>query len=219
MYCYYLYTVRLFYLDEFRIGVWEDFSKIQVPSLVKLDSSRPRVVLNAKARRTTMCYCYGWNRWKIWSKCKIGVQYLPALPMFVSLYLRHLLDSAKTTSPLDTAVYSIRWGHTLPGLPSPTEHPLVQSTYEGCRRILAKPSQPKDPVQPQMLENLIQKHGHSNASAADFFLLFIVLLEYRGSLCIGGILSIKVKHIRLVPEGMSIFLSNRKNDKFRELTA
>ena len=125
-----------------------------------------------------------------------------ALLMFVSLYLHHLLDSAKTNSPLDTAVYSIRWEHTLPELPSPTEHPLVQSTYEGCRRILAKPRQPKDPVQPQMLENLEQKHGHSNASPADLRLLFIVLVEYSGFLRIVEILSIQVKHIRLVPEGI-----------------
>ena len=103
----------------------------------------------------------------------------------------------------------------MPGLPSPTEHPLLQSTYEGCRRILAKPRQPKDPVQPQMLENPVQKHGHSNASPANLRLLFLVLVEYSGFLRIGEILSIQVKHIRLVPEGMSIFLPNRKNDKFR----
>ena len=160
--------------------MWEDFSKIQDPSLVSLASSLPRVVLNAKARNTTVRYAYGWNRWKIWSKSKIGVAYLPAQPMFVALYLRQFLDSAKTTSPIDTAVYSIRWGHNLAGLPSPTEHPLVQSTYEGCRRILSRPREPKDPVQPHMLETLIQKHGHNNASPADLRLLFIVLVGYSG---------------------------------------
>ncbi|CAB3997154.1 Integrase recombinase xerD-like [Paramuricea clavata] len=104
--------------DEFKIGVWEDFSKIQDPSLVSLASSLSRVVLNAKDRNTTVRYAYGWNRWKIWSMSKIGVWYLPAQPMFVALYLRQFLDSAKTTSPVDTAVYSIRWGHILAAYPT-----------------------------------------------------------------------------------------------------
>ena len=138
---FHLYTVaQLFSLDEFTIGVWKDVSHIQDPSLVSLASSLPRVVLNAKARNTTVRYAYGWNRWKTWYKSQIVVTYIPAhQPMFVALYLRHLLNSAKTISPIDTAVYSIRWGHSLAGLPSPTEHPLVQSTYEGCKRILARP--------------------------------------------------------------------------------
>lgn len=203
-----------FYLDEFKIGVWEDFSEIRDHSLIQLASSLPRVVLHAKARSTTLKYAYGWNRWKIWSKSKIGVAYLPAPPMFVALYLRDLLDSAKTTSPLDTAVYSIRWGHTLAGFPSPTDHPLVQSTYQGCSRILSKPREPKDPVQPHMLQKLIEKHGHNNASPADLR-LFIVLVGYSGFLRIGEILSMQVKHIQLIPEGMSIFLPKRKNDQFR----
>ena len=191
------------------------FLQYGILRLYRLASSLSRVVLNAKAPNTTVRYAYGWNRWKIWSKSNIGVPYLPAPPMFVALYLRHLLDSAKTTSPIDTAVHSIRWGHTLAGLSSPTEHPLVQPTYDGCKRILARPRKPKDPVQPYMLEQLIQKHGHNTASPADLRLLFLVLVGYSGFLRIGEILSIQVKHIRIVAEGMSIFLPKRKNDQFR----
>ena len=49
----YIWLLNLFSLDEFTIGVWKDVSHIQDPSLVSLASSRPRVVLNAKARNTT----------------------------------------------------------------------------------------------------------------------------------------------------------------------
>lgn len=79
--------------------------------MLELASSLPKVVLNAKDKRTTPHYAYGWNRWKTWSKSKIEVTYLPALPMYVALYLRNLLDSAKTASPIDTAVYDgdISW--------------------------------------------------------------------------------------------------------------
>ena len=181
-------------------------SHIQDPLLVLLAFSLSRVVLNVKAPNTTVRYPYGWNRWKMWCKSKIGITYIHAQPILVVLYLRHLLNSAKTISPIDTAVYSICYGHSLAGLPSPTEHPLAQSMYEGCKRILATPREPKDPVQPHMLEKLIQKHGHTTASTADLCLLFIVLVGYSGFLRISKILSIQVRHIHLMPEGMSVFL-------------
>ena len=92
---------------------------------------------------------------------------------------------------------------------------MVQSTYEGRRRILSRPREPKDPVQPHILETLIQKQGHNSASPADPRLLFIVLVGYCGFLRIGELLSIEFRHIRIVPEGMSIFLPKRKNDQFR----
>ena len=203
------------FLDEFRIGIWEDVAKIEDSSLVELASSLPKLLLNSKATSTTLHYSYGWNRWKTWSKSKIGVQYLPAQPMFVALYLRHLLDSAKSASPIDTAVYSIRWGHSMAGLPSPTDHPFVKATHESCRRILAKPRKPKEPVQPHMLEELVRAHGSIGASASDLRLLFIVLVGYSGFLRISEILSIQIKHINITSEGMSIFLPSRKNDQFR----
>ena len=154
---------------------------------------------------------------KPWSKSKIGVAYLPAQPMCVALYLRDLLESAQTSSPIDTAIYSIRWGYSMAGLPSLTDHPIVKSTYEGCKRILAKPRQPKEPIQPHMLQQLVDMHGHSTASPADLRLysLYIVLVGYSGFLRISEILAIQLKHIEIVSHGMSIFVPRRKNDQFR----
>ena len=202
-------------LDEFQVGVWKDCLQIQDPSLLRLASLLPKVVLSAKAQTTTLHYAYAWNRWKTWSKSKIGVAYLPAQPMCVALYLRDLLESAQTSSPIDTAIYSIRWGYSMAGLPSLTDHPIVKSTYEGCKIILAKPRQPKEPIQPHMLQQLVDMHGHSTASPADLRLLFIVLVGYSGFLRISEILAIQLKHIEIVSHGMSIFVPRRKNDQFR----
>ena len=98
--------LSVIYLDEFKICLWKDVSEIQELSLVALASSLPRVVLNTKPRNTGVRYAYGWNRWKTWWKPKFGVTYLPGQPMFVALYLQHLLNSAKTTSPVDTVLYN-----------------------------------------------------------------------------------------------------------------
>jgi hypothetical protein len=151
---------------------------------------------------------------KPWSKSKIGVAYLPAQPMCVALYLCDLLESAQT-SPIDTAIYSIRWGHSMASLPFPTDHPIVKSTYEGCKIILAKPRQLKAPIQLHMLRQLVDMHGHSTTSPAELRLLFIVLVGYSVCLRLSEILAIQLKHIEIVSHGMSIFVPRRKNDQFR----
>ncbi len=46
-------------------------------------------------------------------------------------------------------------------------------------------------------------------------LVGIVVFWYSGILRIGELLSIEVRHIRIVPEDMCIFLPKRKNDQFR----
>ena len=195
--------------------MWKQFSQLQDSSLLCLKSSLPDLVLNSKAGNTILRYAYGWNRWKSWAKSKIAVVYLPAQPICVGLYLRHLLETARSVSPIDTAIYSIRWAHSLAGLSSPTDHPFVKATYDGCKRLLAKPRQPKEAVQPHMLERLTERHGHTGSSPGDLRLLFIVLVGYSGFLRISELLSMKTNHIQIMPEGMSVFLPTRKNDQFR----
>ena len=205
----YLRALLVIYLDEFRFGMWEQFSQLQDPSLLCLKSSLPDLVLhsNSKAEKTILRNAYGWNRWKIWARSKIGVVYLPAQPICVALYLRDLLQTAKSPSPIDTAIYSIRWAHSLAGLSSTDDLPIIL--------LLAKPRQPKEPLQPHMLEQLTESHGYTGATPADLRLLFIVLVGYAGYLRISEVLSMKINHIQIMPEGMSIFLPTRKNDQFR----
>ena len=57
-----------------------------------------------------------------------GLTAFPASSFHFAIYLRHLMTEAKTTSPLETAVYGIAWFHLLGGEPSPTEHPLKKSS-------------------------------------------------------------------------------------------
>ena len=64
----------------------------------------------------------------------------------VAFYLRDLMDQISSVEPLETAVYSIQWGHTIAGHQSTTQHPVVRSTLEGARRRLGKPVSPKEPL-------------------------------------------------------------------------
>ena len=83
-------------------------------------------------------------------------------------------------SIIQSMVYSISWGHKMAGLDAcPSHQPLVKSTVEGARKILARPMQPKEPL----LFSLVQKiaeHYSSKDSLASIRFLFVLLVGYAG---------------------------------------
>ena len=89
-------------------------------------------------------YSNGWQKWKTWAQSELGVPVLPAAPLQVALYLTKPVHRAvlegHSPSVIESASYSIRWGHRLAGMDSPTIHPLVKGVVEGARRKLARPS-------------------------------------------------------------------------------
>ena len=86
------------------------------------------IVLESSAANTVYKYSNGWQRWKAWAHSKLGVPVLPAVPLQVALYLTELVERAEleghSASVIESVPYSIRWGHQLAGMDSPTIHPL-----------------------------------------------------------------------------------------------
>ena len=41
----------------------------------------------------------------------------------MALYLQHVLDTTKSCSSVDSAIYGIQWVHNLADVPSPTNSP------------------------------------------------------------------------------------------------
>ena len=62
---------------------------------------------------------------------------LPATPAYVALYLLGVLQVSTSPSPVQSALYSIRWAHDITGLESPTSHTLPQKVLESARRRLS----------------------------------------------------------------------------------
>ena len=184
----------------------------QVPLLLEL-------VLSANAPGTIVRYTGGWNRWPSWSKSRVGVPYLPAEPLHVALYILELTDTALQnghgSAVIDTAVYSIRWGHKLAGLPSPVDHPIVTSAAEGARR-LARPVQPKEPISELMLLEIAERYNTPSASLLALRFLFILLIGYFDLFRINEILRIRPCDIHISDSHLSIFISSRKNDQHRD---
>ena len=92
------------------------------------------IVLESSTANTTYKYSNGWQRWKAWAHSKLGVPVLLAVPLQVALYLTELVERPQleghSASVIESALYSIQWGHRLAGMESPTIHPLVKGVVE-----------------------------------------------------------------------------------------
>ena len=144
---------------------------------------------------------------------------MPACPLCIAMYLLELTEAAlqKNTgcSAIDSALYGIRWAHKIAGLESPTEHPTVIAAAEGARRKLSKPVQPKQPLDLETVVKVAQYYNRALVSLAVIRFLFVLLVGYAGLFRISELLSVKIKDISISGDGMSIFVSQRKDDQFR----
>ncbi|XP_077866782.1 integrase/recombinase xerD homolog [Saccoglossus kowalevskii] len=199
--------------DVFQIQNWK--AELSNPALDDFCDTLPDVMLASRAGNTLSKYTGSWLRWKRWCQSNLSAgAACPAKPLHIAIYLRSLLDNANTVAPMDSALYSIRWAHSMAGIESPTCHPMVRATMEGCRRILAKPRKAKEPVYPEILATLVSQKNLSSLS--DLRLLCLCLISYAGFMRIGELLSVKISDISFSDSHMEIKLHKRKNDKFRE---
>ena len=95
-----------------------------------------RLVLAGRASSTVAAYLRSLKRWKSFTEKHTGISYFPAESSHVALYLQHVLDTTCSYHTVDAAFYSIKWAHNIAGIPSPTDHSVVNFVREGAKRIL-----------------------------------------------------------------------------------
>ena len=142
-------------------GIWRDPTALTDPSLTSEIPALLDLVTFQSTLHLTKVYGTGWSRWRNWATSKIGVPVIPAKPLHVALFVSelHKASVANNTgfSTIQSVIYSIKWAHNLAGIEDcPTGHRLVKSSLEGARRILARPVQPKKPLQLDTVEKIAE---------------------------------------------------------------
>ena len=168
----------LFLVDVLQSGIWRDANSLVEPSLRRLVPNLLHLELESRAPSTVQKYRSGWLKWRQWAASKIGVQIIPAKPLYVALFISELTEISVSyntgISSIESVLYGIKWCHNLGGIvESPTTgHPLVKSSLEGARRKLARPVQPKEPLSIDTVSRITGHYISSSSLAVIRFLFY-----------------------------------------------
>jgi integrase len=199
-------------LDVFTEGLgYVDF--IQNPQLQSLASIIPDVLVQARAPSTNRSYGLAYKRWRLWAQQYPEIVPLPASHLHVLLYLVDIEQSASSFSTVNLAVCAIKWANSLAGLPSPTDHILVQEALQGFRRRLARPTVRKDPF--------LKVHIHQLITLVDRFSLVdvrntvLIVVAYFALLRVSELRHIRACNILVHDNRIEIGIPSSKCDQLR----
>ena len=177
------FSLHLFCLDVFGSGIWKSLHALQDPSLRDLVLNLESTVnIASRASGTTDAYRRSFWRWRHFACSRDEIQFFPASTEHVALYLQYLLNTTRSHSALGCAIYGIQWAHNLAGIPSPTDHPIIQAVSNATKQLTGtRLFNKKEPVSPDMLEKLVEASNLDNLvelrNVCIFLLAFAVFSE------------------------------------------
>ena len=202
-------------LDVLASGVWATFAGLRDPSLRELASRLESTVIASRATGTTDAYRRAFLRWRRFAASLDEIQAFPAKPEHVALYLQHVLDTTKSHSAVDSAIYRIQWAHNLAGIPSPTNSPIVHAISRASKRIFGtRVSNKKEPISPEMIRTLVDISNLDNLLELRNVCIF--LLAYAGFFRIEEVLHIRYGDISFHSGYVTINLEVSKTDQLRK---
>ena len=183
-------------VEVFNSAMWRGLKDAANHSdeLKSLANSLPSVVLASRASNTVDKYSGGFARWKTWAQLHT-ISALPASPFHVSLYLRYLMQDAKTVPRLKTALYSIEWIHRLSGETSVGSHSLLEEIMAVTNGMLAHKTKKKDHITLSQLECLVRDKASTSASLMDIRSVAAALLAFATFLRFDELVSLHISDI------------------------
>ena len=142
---------------------------------------------------------------------------LPAAPAYVTLYLLSVLQASTSPSPIQSALYSIRWAHDVAGLESPTSHNLPQKDL----RVSQAEAVPPD------IQKIVYDKGDfcssfsgalGDRSLVDTRLMAIDLLTLAEFMRFDELSSLELKGVVSHATYFELFVECSKTDQYRQGT-
>ena len=201
----------------FTTGEWSKLiNSLHDPSLRQLATvDLPALLTSAKAASTTKQYFRYWTKWETWATSRSGIPTFPVQPFHLALYITHL-SSIGPKSVADPTLAAVKWAHSLAGLSSPTDSPMVKTALQGFKRLHSSPTVRKHPISSDILKKLMASHGHVHATLADLRILFISFISYSGFLRFDDLKKICRKNCTFTSDRLTIHIPSSKSDQFRQ---
>lgn len=170
-------------------------------------------LLQSRSENTNKKYYYSFKRWEQFI-VKEGGKSIPASPIHVALYLTYLLDKGSSSSVVQSAVYGIKWAHSVQGLQDPTDNSFVLNLVESSKRQPSKPKMKKDHVSSDAIIDLCTIYKDSNDLAVVRDLAMITLC-FSGFLRYNEVSSIRCKDVIFKDHYFTVNILKSKTDQYR----
>ena len=131
------------------------------------------------------------------------------------MYLQHLLDSSQSHPFVDSAIYAIQWVHSLAGLPSPVDIPIIHDIGKAAKKMNgARVVNRKQAVTADMIGTLVSASNLSNLLELRNVCIFV--LAFAGFFRINEVLHIKYGDVRFRSGYVAIDVTSSKTNQLRK---
>lgn len=202
-------------INFFRYGFWDvDQEDLLDDSIRGLADRVKTTVLSSKADSTSILYFRAYRKWKDFALSKLNGSVFPASPFHVAIYLQHLLEESHSPSVIDSAFYGIKWAHSMAGIPSPTDNPIVEAVRSASKRIFgAGIVNRKEPISSSLILDIIGKSNLDNPVELRNVTMYV--LSFTGFFRFDDVSRIRRNDISFNQGFMVIKVLKSKNDQLR----
>lgn len=190
--------------------------EVENEELRAIAANIPEVLSTARSTSTLKSYKTYFERWEKWSNRFHEVTAMPAEPKFISIYLISLLQSDFSFSVISQTWYAIKYYHDICNFPSPSDNVCV-NILEAIKRILAKPSNKKLPINVNHLRNVLEAFGGQKIGKLEHLrTITFAIISYAGFLRFSECINIRRSDILIAETHARIFIEKSKTDKYRD---
>ena len=167
-------------------------------------------VLHSRAENTRRAYAADWRHFTAWCDCH-QVEFLPALPETVAVYIAELADSHKPAT-ITRRLAAISKAHSAAGYASPgsLKHAAVAEVLAGIRRVCGTAQTAKNPILTADLKRLLAGTGDNMKGIRDRALL---LLGFAGGFRRSELAALQVSDVAFTEDGAVVTLRRTKTDQ------
>ncbi len=178
-------------------------------ALAETRKATAQFIASSKADSTRRCYASDWADFQGWAATN-GVEYLPAEPETVAIYLTALAQRGRKVSTIRRRLAAITHYHRNAGHASPTGHPGVEATVTGIARQLGSAPAKKTALTAEILQKVIRKIPVDLPGLRDRALL---LLGFGGALRRSELVALEVRDVARHAKGIVLTLRKSKTDQ------
>ena len=191
-----------------------DLQNSRHPEIRSLAQAVPGIMVQDRAPSTVKKYRSSFLAWRKWAEAR-DINALPTSGPELSVYLVHLLQTTKSLASIQSAAFAVAWAHEKACQPSPLQHTMVKQLLEACKRILGTcPNNRKTPLTASQVKDIVLQFGNGNPS--ELQIACLIALGFAAFLRWDDLKDLRCCHLQMTSEHMSITLTKRKNDQFRE---